>query len=522
MGQIPGGRECAMIEPLEARLLMAVLPPGVFDNGRVAESVVTADFDGDGKLDLAVSAGNQIALLRGRGNGKFRPAAVTQLAFSAGQLARGNFGESGGAELVSLGKSGNAGFSTLRVLRYDESERRLVLVEARRIAGAGYRIVAADVVGDSIDEIVVTAGDRSKLFELQESESTFNRLQYVRRMFQGEGTLVGPAIGDLDGDGRPELVYADIGESRSRLIVVRGSGEPPPTFSHTLLEEQGSQDFGSVFIGDVDGDGLADVLFTMTGRESVPTTSVRVILNAGDGPTGEPLVLRELDQDLENIVDVAEIVGLGAVGEEGWREVFIHRITRTEFEWQGRSSTPLFITRETGGTFAETAGYTHHFGNRFASVPLMIQGDFAADGRPDVIWGIRSRVRVIPNADTNVAPTVEKPRGPFQATPRGGSLWLGGRPMDAEFLLGRAAEPMMSFYLDTNNNGRLDESDRHMVTRHVFRFALGQNTGTIVTVGLNWEVGTFNVFARAVDEEGLAGQPLRLTGGRFMGRVVIT
>ena len=70
----PASRLC--LESLEDRCLLSFSPAVSYPVGANPQAVVTGDFNGDGRLDLAVanSASNTVSILRGNANGTFQAA----------------------------------------------------------------------------------------------------------------------------------------------------------------------------------------------------------------------------------------------------------------------------------------------------------------------------------------------------------------------------------------------------------------------------------------------------------------
>src|SRR4051812_11265108 len=114
-------RRCSpALEVLEARDLLSFAAPVGYNVGTQADpfvpnaapiNVVSADFNGDGKLDLAVAhkADNSVYLLLGNGNGTFQSAA--QVAVGEGIEGRefaGDFNNDGKLDLFLPGASDQA------------------------------------------------------------------------------------------------------------------------------------------------------------------------------------------------------------------------------------------------------------------------------------------------------------------------------------------------------------------------------------------------------------------------------
>src|SRR5438105_15642329 len=70
----PVSRLC--LERLEDRCLLSFSPAVSYPVGVNPQAVVTGDFNGDGRLDLAVAnhASNTVSILLGNANGTFQPA----------------------------------------------------------------------------------------------------------------------------------------------------------------------------------------------------------------------------------------------------------------------------------------------------------------------------------------------------------------------------------------------------------------------------------------------------------------
>src|SRR5262245_6417991 len=98
----------ACFEALETRQLMSFTPAVSYPVGSNAQDVVTADFNHDGKLDLATPGydyelgDGSISVLLGNGNGSFQPA---QTSWATGpytwSLAAGDFDADGKIDLAA-------------------------------------------------------------------------------------------------------------------------------------------------------------------------------------------------------------------------------------------------------------------------------------------------------------------------------------------------------------------------------------------------------------------------------------
>jgi len=97
----PASRLC--LEALEDRCLLSFSPAVIYPVGLSPQAVVTSDFNGDGRLDLAVAnqASNTVSILLGNANGTFQPAQNFATGAGPHSLAVGDFNRDGKLDLVT-------------------------------------------------------------------------------------------------------------------------------------------------------------------------------------------------------------------------------------------------------------------------------------------------------------------------------------------------------------------------------------------------------------------------------------
>jgi hypothetical protein len=249
--------------------------------GLDSDSVAIGDFNGDGKLDLAVAndctdnscTSGSISVLFGNGDGTFQsPQTIGSGGNAALSLAVGDFNGDGKPDLaVAAGcASGTdcfyeSGVVTLLLGNGDGSFQAPLSYETWGgvcSIGSNY-VVAADLNGDGQLDLAVAgssvgcAGMVSIL--LGNGDGTF---QPAVNMTAGSGAnlLLSLAVADFNGDVNPDLAVAkecrdNIGCSDGGLQVLLGSGDG------TFGSVEGEQlFFSSLAVGDLNNDGKPDIV----------------------------------------------------------------------------------------------------------------------------------------------------------------------------------------------------------------------------------------------------------------------
>jgi hypothetical protein len=136
----------------------------------------------------------------------------------------------------------------------------------------GYETLVGDVDGDGRADLVGVGGGNVGVI-LSTGGSTNGAFGNPQTWFNGsvDGTY-GTLLGDVDGDGRADLVALGTGGVNVYLSTGSGFASPTSWRSSRFYAAYGT------FLGDVDGDGLADVV-------GISSASVGVLFSTGSGFT---------------------------------------------------------------------------------------------------------------------------------------------------------------------------------------------------------------------------------------------
>jgi hypothetical protein len=229
-------------------------------------AVIAADFNGDGKLDLAVTAADGARILLGLGNGTFQ---VTSQLFATGSfslgLVAGDFNNDGIVDIaVANDLSNNV---SILIGKGDGTFQTAVNYATGDGPGA---VVIADFNNDGKGDLAVVNTNASTVsILLGNGNGTF----LPRTDVAVGNTPVDIALADLNGDGKVDLVTADGADST--ISVLRSSGDGKFTRTFYAVPNKPA----SVIASDFNGDGNLDVAAANYFGNSV------VVLN-GNGTGG--------------------------------------------------------------------------------------------------------------------------------------------------------------------------------------------------------------------------------------------
>ena len=327
------------------------------------------DFDGDGKLDIAMTSSynNEVRIFHGKGNGSFTAAGAYAVDLSPAHLVLTDIDGDGVIDLVVgsgiadyIGPDWGNTNMTFLLSNGDGTFRGTALYGIGDNPGA---VAIGDFNNDGNADLVTasTFSNPSVALLTGNGSGSFGQASSLTAL----GTAGALAAGDFNGDGNADVA---VGGSNSTVVVARGNGHGAfTTAAPTSVPEAPSY----LTVGDFDGDGKPDVLASQ-GSLTGPSTNgaLSLLIGKGDGTFKTPSTLltgvnvrmaAAGDFNLDGKLDAAAVVGgSGATQIAGSLRIFL-----------GSGGTLTAQPALSVGTTASDPGF-------------VAVGDVNGDGRPDL------------------------------------------------------------------------------------------------------------------------------------------
>lgn len=265
----------------------ALEPPVNYSLGRQPWDVAVDDLNGDGKLDIVTGNPNTATVLLNSGDGTFGAAQEYSAGRGSWAFAVGDLSGDGRPDIATANRARSS--TTVLLNRGDGSFG--APIDYRTGAGPS-TVTIGDVNGDGKADVVSANGSTDPNGDLDFVDSVSILLG------RGDGTLrpkrnyrvrdpnwdgrdfVTVRIGDLNGDRKPDLVTADLGDAWALTVLVNGGNG---TFRHHYdfaRNDYTSQEVGpgseALALGDLNGDRRLDVVEARSDEVSVLVNDPRM------------------------------------------------------------------------------------------------------------------------------------------------------------------------------------------------------------------------------------------------------
>ncbi|GGB17729.1 hypothetical protein GCM10011511_46920 [Puia dinghuensis] len=401
-----------------------------------------------------------------------------------------------------------------------------------------------DLDGDGKPDIVVTNGIGANSVSVYRNTSTGGAISFAAKVdFAVVNGPYGVAIGDLDGDGKPDLVVANNGGTQVsffRNTSVAGT----ISFATRVDINVGPAPYG-VAIGDLDGDGKADLVVSTQGSGAalyaLHNTSVTGSISFGTPiglASGGGFTIAIGDLDGDGKPDIAEAAFSAVVvvrnqstagslvfgaAQNFYNASYTESVAISDLDADGKldmvcanrfsNNVSAFHNTSPG---AGTITFDTHVDYAVDQDPLWVSvGDVDGDGRPDLLVANSSstNVSLLRNIiGANVAPEVTG----FSPTSgaRGTTVTITGVNLNGATAVSFGGVPAASFSLNSSTS----------IAATVASGASGNVSvttpyGTVTMPGFTFTGPIISGFSPAI---GVAGTVVTITGSNFTGATAVT
>jgi uncharacterized protein (TIGR03437 family) len=385
--------------------------PVEYPVGPAPATIVADDFNGDEKVDLvaldaSLAAVNKVWFLPGNGNGTFGTPVSTASGTGSGYLAYTDLNHDGKLDLVIADE-----FASAAAIMLGNGDGSFQPAQEYAVSSQPVSI-AAIPMGDGNTLILTGDSSDGNLVNNFVASNGTAAMPAIQTLGMGPAAI---AAGDLNGDQQPDLVITDPAPGNVYVKLWTGKGQ----FGNPVTYSLGSQP-GAVAIADLNGDGKLDVV-------AADAAGIDVLLGNGNGTLGAVRTF-PASGSLSSIA-VADFNGDG----------------KPDVAAASAASGAVFLFLGNGdGTFQAAQNIMLGGG----LVPLSAAaGDVNGDGKPDLIVAFNSSDRTQPGG---VAVLLGKGDGTFQAPV---NITLAG-PL-VQQATGSAASAVLTLG-DLNGDGKLD------------------------------------------------------------------
>src|SRR5207245_2738785 len=194
-----------------------------FAVGTNPQSVAAGDFNGDGGPDLAVanSGSSNVSVLLGNGDGTFQAARTFAAGTTPASVAVGDVNGDGRPDLAVANSGSIYGAYNNVLVLLGNGDGTFQAARTFAAGGGPLSVAVGDVNGDGRPDLAVANYSSNTVSVLLgNGDGTFQAAQ----TFAAGSRPSSVAVGDVNGDGRPDLAVANYSSNNASVLLGNGGG----------------------------------------------------------------------------------------------------------------------------------------------------------------------------------------------------------------------------------------------------------------------------------------------------------
>jgi hypothetical protein len=351
--------------------------PSFLSTGGESSGVAIADFNGDGILDLAViNPAGSVTVYLGNGDGGFTADGPFPVTGDPQSIAVADFNGDGLPDIVTADDNG----TTVSVLMNTTTKGASAVTFASHqdftVGTDPGAIAVGDFNGDGLPDIATAnygSGNVSVLLNTTAKDSSTASFA-THADFSVQSNPLAIAVGDLNGDGRPDIATSSLSGSLSVLLNTTATDASAATFDaqQTITPLNGAPT--RLAIGDLDGTDEPDLVVGYDNEFEVGVL-------ADTTPVGSDTVTVATEQDFP----VGDPTSVGVVVAD------MNGDGRPDIVYASNAGKISVLVNTTPAGASSLSFDSHQdLASTFDTLNSLAVGDVNGDGRPDIVATIAS------------------------------------------------------------------------------------------------------------------------------------